>query len=127
MLNKIIFGIFILFLSIQPAHADDSQYQDNLKQWNNLTEQQKQEYRLRMQEFRNMVPSMRGARILNSVSRSRSGVGRVARPGSVFSLRDRNSPPIIRISPPSPGRSAAASDRGCTPRRGAVPRPMADG
>ena len=46
-------------------------------------------------------------------------------PGMLFNRRDRNSPAITRISPPSPGRSAAASDRGCRPPRAAVPPPRA--
>src|ERR1700738_2074042 len=36
--------------------------------------------------------------MLNSVSRSRSGVGRVSRPGKAFNFRLRNSPAITRIS-----------------------------
>src|SRR6476619_129512 len=35
--------------------------------------------------------------MLNSVSRSRSGVGRVSKPGSVFTTRLRNSPAMTRI------------------------------
>ncbi len=47
---------------------------------------------------RNTAPSMRGARMLNSASRSRSGVGRTVSPWGVFSRRDRNSPPMTRIA-----------------------------
>src|SRR5580693_555067 len=44
-----------------------------------------------------MVSASRGASTLNSVSRKRSGVGRVSKPGSVFSRRLRNSPAITLI------------------------------
>src|ERR1041385_4483604 len=57
----------------------------------------------------------------NSVSRRRSGVGRVARPGMLFKRRDRNSPAITRISPPSPNRSGAANDPECRERCLAAP------
>src|SRR5271165_5005116 len=46
----------------------------------------------------NSTPSIRGASILNSASRSRSGVGRVLKPGRVLSTLLRNSPAITRIS-----------------------------
>ena len=44
---------------------------------------------------------MRGARTSNNVSRRRSGVGRVFRPGRLFRRRLRNSPAITRIRTPS--------------------------
>src|ERR1700722_14586281 len=46
---------------------------------------------------------MRAESTLNSVSRRRSGVGRVFKPGRLFNRRLRNSPAITRIgSPASP-------------------------
>src|SRR5581483_3548862 len=44
---------------------------------------------------------MRGCSTSNSVSRNRSGVGLISRPGSDFSLRDRNSPAITLIPAPA--------------------------
>src|ERR1051326_5875553 len=52
--------------------------------------------------------SMVGARTSNSVSRKRSGVGRVSCPGSVFKRRLRNSPPITRIASPHLHQAVAA-------------------
>jgi hypothetical protein len=43
---------------------------------------------------KNVLPSSVGANTLNSASRSRSGVGRTARPGTLFSVRLRSRPEI---------------------------------
>src|SRR5579863_7044860 len=45
-----------------------------------------------------MQSPMRGASTLKSVSRKRSGVGRVFKPGKLLSRRLRNSPAITRMS-----------------------------
>src|SRR5438046_432850 len=50
------------------------------------------------QRSRNWAPSIRGARILKSVSRKRSDVGRVCSDGGLFSLRPRYLPAMIRIN-----------------------------
>ncbi len=47
---------------------------------------------------RNCAPSIRGASTLNSVSRSRSLVGRVASPGRSPSVRERYVPAMMRIA-----------------------------
>src|SRR5207244_1014264 len=47
---------------------------------------------------RNRAPSIRGARILNSVSRNRSEVGRVSNEGGLFSFRPRYLPAMIRTN-----------------------------
>src|SRR5438105_12321918 len=44
---------------------------------------------------------MRGASTLNSVSRRRSLLGRVAAPGGACNVRERYTPPITRISKPA--------------------------
>src|SRR5258706_12819689 len=49
------------------------------------------------QRSRNRAPLTRGARILKSVSRRRSEVGRVSNDGGLFSLRPRYFPAIIRM------------------------------
>src|SRR5580765_5741266 len=49
------------------------------------------------QRSRTRAPSMRGARILKSVSRKRSEVGRAATDGGLFSFRPRYLPAIICI------------------------------
>src|SRR5580692_4642889 len=46
-------------------------------------------------------PASRDAITLNSVSRRRSGVGRVSKPGRLFNLRLRNSPPMTRTRSPA--------------------------
>src|SRR5437868_5973772 len=48
------------------------------------------------QRSRNCAASTRGARILKSVSRKRSDVGRVSRDGGLFNLRPRYLPAMIR-------------------------------
>ena len=50
---------FILCFSSQFVHADNSQFQGNLAQWKTLTEQQKQEYRQRLQDFKHLPPELR--------------------------------------------------------------------
>src|SRR5258707_9829568 len=49
------------------------------------------------QRSRNRAPLTRGARILKSVSRRRSEVGRVSNDGGLFSLRPRYFPAMIRM------------------------------
>src|SRR6185312_7931945 len=46
----------------------------------------------------NTVPGIRCESTLKSASRSRSGVGRTAMPGTLFSFRLRKRPPITLIS-----------------------------
>src|SRR5262249_43417400 len=58
----------------------------------------------------NRAPSIRGERILKSVSRSRSEVGRTATPSSVFNRWPLYIPAIIRIFEKAEGRRQKAVD-----------------
>src|SRR5260221_14469436 len=49
------------------------------------------------QRSRNRASLIRGARILNNVSRKRSEVGRVSSDGGLFNLRPRYLPAMIRM------------------------------